>query len=484
MTEIEVDTVVGTDVLVKNTSECEMDLFVADVNILMKAQKQFFESNQTKAVNFRIQKLKKLKEILKKNEDKLYKAIHEDFGKSSFETYTSELSLVYHELNKNIRNIRKWSRKKRVSTGLANFPARSYIIPEPLGNILVIGAWNYPYQVSLIPAISALAAGNTVILKPSELASKTSAVMAELINGNFASNYFHVVEGSVEITGQLLKQKFDKIFFTGSTRVGKIIYEAAAKQMTPLTLELGGKSPTFVLADCNIKITVKRLVWAKFLNAGQTCVAPDYVLVEQSIEKKFLGAMVKEIEKYHKKPYAGNENYVSIINKRNFDRLNSFIDIDKLFYGGVTDREKRLIGPTVLNDVSFNDEVMKDEIFGPLMPVISFTDLDEAISKVKSMPKPLSCYIYSGSRKKIKKILNEISFGGGAVNESIMQLTNSNLPFGGVGLSGTGQYHGKYGFDNFTHLKAVMDKPVWFESGLKYAPYSALKMKLIKMLLE
>ncbi|HKJ06688.1 MAG TPA: aldehyde dehydrogenase [Flavobacteriaceae bacterium] len=450
---------------------------------VVNSQKQFFNTNKTKEVGFRIQQLKKVKAVIKENEDLLFKAIYDDFGKSEFETYVSELSLLYHEINKFIKHIKKWSKPIKVATGLNNFPAKSYIIPEPLGVTLVIGAWNYPYQLSLVPAISSLAAGNTVVLKPSEMPAKTSAVMAKLINENFAEDYFTVIEGGVEETTEILTHKFDKIFFTGSTPVGKIIYKAAAKNLTPVTLELGGKSPTFVLEDAALKMTAKRIVWAKFLNAGQTCVAPDYIMVHKSVENQFLSALKDEIEKYYNNVSKNSENYLQIINHKNFDRLTQLINNEKLFYGGQANKKDRIIKPTILNNVTFDDEVMKEEIFGPILPVISFTNLDEAIAKVKALPKPLSCYIYSKNKKSIRKILHQISFGGGAVNDSVMHLTNSNLPFGGVGLSGIGAYHGKTGFDTFTHYKSILDKALWYEPHIKYPPYTKFKLKLIKWLL-
>lgn len=428
--------------------------------------------------------MKTIKKVLLENESLLYKAIYDDFGKSEFETYATELSLIYHELNLFIKKTKKWSKPKRVASGLANFPAKSYIIPEPLGTTLVIGAWNYPFQLSLIPAITSLAAGNTVILKPSELPNQTSKVMAKIINENFPKNYFCVIEGGVKETSELLEHRFDKIFFTGSIPVGKIIYQAAAKHLTPVTLELGGKSPIFVLADTDIKMTAKRVVWAKFLNAGQTCVAPDYILVDKKIENNFLEAMKHEIDEHYKNIEDINENYLRIINNANFDRLSELIDPDKIYCGGKMNKEKRFISPTILQNISFKDEVMKDEIFGPILPVIAFDNLYKAIKLVKDRPKPLSCYIYSKNRKSINKLLHEVSFGGGAVNDSIRHLANSNLPFGGVGFSGIGSYHGKYGFDTFFHQKSILDKLFWLEFNIKYSPYSLKKLKLLKWLLK
>ncbi|WP_339710817.1 aldehyde dehydrogenase [Cyclobacterium amurskyense] len=455
-----------------------------EIGDLFAQQKDFFNSNKTKSVSFRIEQLKTFKNLLKENEGLLYDAIYEDFGKSEFETYVSELALLYHEINGLIKNVKKWSKRKKVATGVANFPAKSYIIPEPMGVTLVIGAWNYPYQLSLVPAITSLAAGNTVILKPSELPARTSQVMAQIINDNFPSNYFHVVEGGVKETTELLEHPFNKIFFTGSIPVGKIIYQAAAKHLTPVTLELGGKSPTFVLSDTDIKMTAKRIVWAKFLNAGQTCIAPDYILVDQSIEAPFLEALKNEIGCNYKNKADIEENYLRIIDNKNFDRLSNLIRTGQVYFGGNLNRDNRFIEPTILQNVTFEDEVMKEEIFGPILPILSFTNLEEAIQTVKERPKPLSCYIYSKNRKTINKLLNELSFGGGAVNDSVMHLSNTNLPFGGVGSSGMGSYHGKAGFDTFTHYKSILDKPFWFEGNIKYAPYTKLKKAIIKWAYE
>lgn len=448
-----------------------------------KRQKDFFNDNKTKDVKFRIEQLKKIKRLLKENEELLYKAIAADFSKSEFETYTSELLLVYHEINNYISNIKSWSRKKRVRTDLANFPSKSYIIKEPLGVCLIIGAWNYPYYLSLLPAISALAAGNTVILKPSELPDQTSKALAHIINNNFPSEYFHVIEGSVKESTELLDQAFDKIFFTGSTAVGKIVYQAAAKNLCPVSLELGGKSPCFVLRDTDLKVAVKRIAWSKFLNAGQTCVAPDFILVENSIKDKFLELLCQELDRNYSQTEI-KENYVQIINTTNFQRLEKLILNKNSYYGGKVDEEKRFISPTIVSEVSFEDEIMQEEIFGPILPIISFEDIEAAIKSVKNLSKPLSLYVYGRKKDRIEKIISELSFGGGAINDSIMHLTNPRLPFGGVGDSGMGKYHGKSGFDCFSNSKAILHKSLWFETALKYSPYSKLKLKIIKRLLE
>jgi len=454
-----------------------------DIKTIHHQQKLFFDTHQTKNVNFRIEQLLKLKKVLKENENLLYDAVFDDFGKSKTEVYMTELGLMYHEIDFFVKKIKKWNTPKKVATGLSNLPAKSYIISEPYGVALIIGAWNYPYQLSLLPAITALAAGNTVVLKPSELAQQTSKIMAKLVNKNFSSDFFRVVEGGVSETTEILNHKFDIIFFTGSSYVGKIVYQAAAKYLTPVVLELGGKSPAFVFEDCDIKLTAKRLVWAKFLNAGQTCIAPDYILVEKSVEEKLLEALKQEIIEHYDEQFLQKE-YSKIINTKNYDRLVSLIDKNKIYYGGKGDREKRRLEPTILKNVFFNDKVMSEEIFGPILPVISFSNIDEAILQVKTLEKPLSCYIYSKSKKNSKKVIKEISFGGGAINDSMMHVANSNLPFGGVGASGMGNYHGKAGFDTFSHQKSILEKSFWFELNVKYSPYTDTKRNILKWMLE
>ncbi|MCW3072818.1 MAG: Aldehyde Dehydrogenase [Bacteroidetes bacterium] len=449
---------------------------------IITAQRVFFNSNATKDNGFRKTQLRKLRSLLVANERRLYDAIYADFKKSEFETAETELLLIYHEIDLALKNMESWSRKKKVPTNLVNFPSRSYIIPEPLGVTLVIGAWNYPYQLSLAPAVAAIAAGNTVILKPSEIPANTAAVMASIINENFPANYFHVVEGGVETSTALLECKFDKIFFTGSTSVGKIVYEAAAKQLTPVTLELGGKSPAIVMADCNMEVTVQRLAWAKFLNAGQTCIAPDYVLIEASAEKRFLEVLGKYIERNYGSSIT--ENYVQIINDKNMERLLKLLDVSKVVIGGSCNKESRYFAPTVMRNVSFDDAVMQEEIFGPILPVIAFTDLNEVIANVKERPKPLSCFVFSTNSKKIKQVLNELSFGGGAVNDALMHISNSALPFGGVGNSGMGNYHGEAGFKTFSHYKSILHKSSWLETGIKYPPYAGWKQRLIKWMMR
>lgn len=449
---------------------------------LVEKQKECFESQQTKDLLFRKKQLSKLEQVLKENEKALYEAIYSDFKKSEFDTYTSELALLYHDIKQAKKCLNNWSRIKKVPTNFLNFPAKSYIVPEPLGVCLVIGAWNYPYQLSLAPAIAAIAAGNTVIIKPSEIPKNTSAILATIINNNFDASFLTVVEGGIPETTQLLNQDFDKIFFTGSTPVGKIVYQAAAKKLIPVTLELGGKSPAFVTESANLKMAVKRLVWAKFLNAGQTCIAPDYVLVDKKIESEFINLVVSEIKK--EKFDISNGNYVQIINYKNIERLKKLLDTSKIFYGGEVDEENRIFNPTVMHNVTFSDAVMKDEIFGPLLPVISYENLDQAIKSAKQLPKPLSCYVFSSKKNEIKNVLSKFSFGGGAINEAIMHISNPNLPFGGVGQSGMGSYHGEAGFRTFSHYKSILEKPTWLELNIKYYPHTEKKLKIIKQLFK
>ena len=447
---------------------------------IIDKQRAFFETNATKEISFRIQQLKHLKSVLQQNEELLYNAIYSDFKKSKYETYTTELAIMYHEIDLALVKIKKWSKKKRVSIGLANLPGKTYIIPEPFGTVLVMGAWNYPYQLSIVPAIAAITAGCTVIIKPSEIPANSSSIMAKIINENFSPEFFKVIEGGVLETTELLKVKFDKIFFTGSIPVGKIIYQAAAKHLTPVTLELGGKSPAIITKDVNIDMTAKRLVWAKFLNTGQTCIAPDYVMVDKAIHDDLLSAIQRHIESADYK--VENQNYTQIVNQKNFDRLQNMIEPEKVCFGGHCDTENRTISPTVMKGVSFSDKVMQEEIFGPILPVISFDHLDQAITDIKKLSKPLSCYVFTKSKTIKNKILQEISFGGGAVNDAVMHFMEQNLPFGGVGDSGIGSYHGKAGFETFSHYKSILEKSFLIELNLKYSPYTSTKLKWLKRL--
>ncbi|MGB1004653.1 MAG: aldehyde dehydrogenase [Salibacteraceae bacterium] len=457
---------------------------MSNFDILFKEQQAIFNSNVTKTIENRKKLLKQLLTAINQNEDKLVQASYKDLHKSKLETIATEISVVKAEISFSIKNIRNWAEKEYVTTNLVNIPASSYIIPEPLGTILIIGAWNYPIVLTLHPLVSAIAAGNTAIIKPSELAPHTSSVIAEIINSTFDKNLVHVIEGGISETSELLKLKFDKIFFTGSTSIGKIIYKAAAENLTPVTLELGGKSPAIITKTASIRIAAKRLVWGKFLNTGQTCVAPDYLLIDNSIKVKFIEELKEQITFIFGENAQESEAYGRIINLKNYHRLIDLIPSEKIIFGGEKDENDLYISPTLLDNISWQDEIMQDEIFGPILPIISYTNLDDAISEIKSRPKPLSLYVFTNSTKTKNKVLNEVSFGGGGINETVVHLGNHHLPFGGVGGSGMGNYHGKYGFDCFSHKKAIHDKPNWFEPNVKYPPFSDLKIKIIKWLLR
>ena len=452
-----------------------------DFQNILEKQREFFNSQKTKNIKFRKMYLKKLRDALVNNEQELYKAIFEDFGKSKFDTFTTEISFVLKDIDYYLKNINSLSRPKKVSTNLANQFGSSKIYSDPLGCTLVIGAWNYPYQLSLSPMVTAIAAGNTCILKPSEVSENTAKAMSKIIADVFPPEYVCLIEGGVEETTELLKLKFDKIFFTGSTKVGKIVYEAAAKNLTPVTLELGGKSPAIVSSTADFEVAAKRIVWGKFINAGQTCVAPDYILVDEKVKDSFLDALKSYIQKFEYT--AESPHYTQIINTRNFERLVKMIDHDKVFVGGNSDAAKRFIEPTLLQNVTWDDAVMQEEIFGPLLPVLTFNNFNEALRMIAEQEKPLSAYLFTKDSDEIENFVNKISFGGGCINDVVMHLSNDNLPFGGVGNSGIGSYHGKFGFQTFSHQKSVLDRATWGEPDLKYPPYTEDKLNWIKKLL-
>ena len=448
---------------------------------ILTQQRELFNSQKTKSLNYRKIYLEKLKEVLIKNEDLLYEAIYEDFGKSKFDTFTTEISFVLKDIDYFLKNLKSLSEPKRMRTNLANQLGSSKIHSDPLGCTLVIGAWNYPYQLSLSPMVAALAAGNTCILKPSEMAENSMKAMAKIINENFPKEYLFVAEGGVEEITEILKLKFDKIFFTGSPKVGQIIYEAAAKHMTPVVLELGGKSPAIVTSSANFEVAAKRIVWGKFLNAGQTCVAPDYILVDEKVKDSFLDSLKSYIQKFNYQP--GSEQYTRIINDRNFERLVKLIDNDKIFYGGKTDASIKYIEPTILQNVTWDDAVMQEEIFGPILPVLTFKNFNEALLQIAEHEKPLSAYLFTDDSEEKENFVSKISFGGGCINDVVMHLSNDNIPFGGVGNSGIGNYHGKFGFEAFSHQKAILNRATWGEPDLKYPPYTDKKLEWIKKLL-
>ncbi len=454
-----------------------------EISELLGKQRRFFTLEKTFSIDFRKRQLQKILELLKANEQKLYEAIFADFRKSEFDTFATELGLIYAEINYFIKNLNSLSNKKRVSTNLANLPASSYQIAEPYGVTLVIGAWNYPYQLSILPAITSIAAGNTVVLKPSEIAANTSKIMAEIVNGNFAEDFFHVVEGGVEVSKNLLSQRWDFIFFTGSTNVGKIVYKAAAEHLTPVVLELGGKSPAIVLADADLKTAAKRIVWGKFLNAGQTCIAPDYVYVSKFVKQKLVELMKGEIEKRYPILSGPSPEIPSIINLNNYNRLKVLMASSKIIFGGIHDGSNLYISPTLF-DSNFDELIMQSEIFGPLLPIIEFDDEKEIFTTLSKKDKPLALYLFTSSKTKQTEYMRRLSFGGGAVNDTIMHIANPYLPFGGVGNSGIGSYHGKDGFEVFSHFKSVLVKNIAWEPEIKYPPYTDSKLGWIKKLLK
>lgn len=447
-------------------------------NLIFQSQKEFFNSQVTKDIAFRKENLSKLKHILKANEHLLFEAIYKDFRKSAFDTFVNELNLVYLEIDYFLKHLNRLSKPKKVKTGMVLLPGKSYIYKEPLGCAFIIGAWNYPYSLTLIPLVSAMAAGNTAMIKPSELPENTMHAMAGLINTNFPSDYLYVVEGGVPETTEMLKLPYDKIFFTGSPRVGRIVYEAAAKNLTPVTLELGGKSPAVVTASADLEIAAKRIVWGKFLNGGQTCVAPDYLLVEEPVKVRLMELLKQKLDAFNYED--GAEHYVSIINKRNFDRIVRWIDASKVYYGGAYNENTLYIQPTLLDSITWEDPVMQEEIFGPLLPVLSFTDFNGILCEIIKREKPLAAYLFTKNKEQKNKFLKTVSFGGGCINDTVMHLTGDSLPFGGVGNSGMGSYHGEFGFLAFSHQKAILEKSNWGETNFKYPPYSKEKLKWIK----
>ncbi|MEJ5104172.1 aldehyde dehydrogenase [Chryseobacterium sp. MYb328] len=452
-----------------------------EIEQILQSQRDFFKTQQTKSLAFRKMYLEKLRNLIISNENMLYEAIYKDFGKSKFDTFTTEISFILNDIEYYLKNLKSLAKPQKVSTNLVNQLGKSKIHSEPFGNILVIGAWNYPYQLSLSPVIAAIAAGNCCILKPSEIAENTMKAMSMIINENFPPEYLYVYEGGIDETTELLKLKFDKIFFTGSTKVGKIVYKAAAEHLTPVVLELGGKSPAIITKNANLEIAAKRIVWGKFLNAGQTCVAPDYLLVEESIQEQFLEMLRKYIQEFKYDP--DSEQYTMIINTRNFQRLINLIDKEKIYFGGNYDEEKRYIEPTILHHIDGNDQIMQEEIFGPLLPVISFKNYNMALNSVLELEKPLAAYLFTNNTEEKENFTQRLSFGGGCINDVVMHLSNDHLPFGGVGSSGIGNYHGKFGFETFSHQKAVLEKATWGEPNIKYPPYSEKKLSWIKRFL-
>ncbi|MDR9418484.1 aldehyde dehydrogenase [Gracilimonas sp.] len=450
---------------------------------LLQRQHTYFKSGATKSVEFRIHQLVTLKKLLKEHEQEFMEAVYADFKKPELETYATELGILHDEISYTIKKLRKWAKPQRVSGSLINFPSSNYIVKEPYGSVLIIAPWNYPVQLALLPLVGAIAAGNTAVIKPSEITPNTSSALSEVLGKWFKEEFVAVVEGGVAVNQDLLDQEFDYIFFTGSTRVGKIVMEAAAKNLTPVTLELGGKSPCIVDETTDLNTAAKRIVWGKFLNAGQTCVAPDYLLVQESVKPKMLQLLEEHIQKFYGKDPEKSPDYPRIVNKDHFDRLKGYLKDGEIFYGGEADKEECFIEPTVMTDISSDAKVMEEEIFGPILPVLGFNEISEAIEIINVKPKPLAFYIFTNDSNTEELVLEACSFGGGAVNDVVAHLGNHNLPFGGVGKSGMGAYHGKYSFDTFSHTKSIMKKPIWLDIPFRYAPYKG-KLKWIKKLLK
>lgn len=452
---------------------------------VIEEQKKFFKTNKTKDVNFRIEQLKKLKSIIKENEDRILEALKKDLNKSFFEGYESEIGIVYEEINYQIKHLRKWTRRKRVSGSIIYFRSKAYIYKEPYGTILIIGPFNYPFQLIMAPLIGAIAGGNCAVLKPSEHSKYTSEILEEIINNEFESNYIKVVEpsGGKEAVTKLLELRFDYIFFTGSVKVGKIVMEKASKNLIPVTLELGGKSPCIVDKDANLELSAKRIVWGKLLNAGQTCIAPDYLMVHKEIKEKFLKLLVEEIKKQFGYNIESNDEYPKIIREAEVLRLKDYLEDGKIYYGGEYNVDNRFMMPTILTEVSLDSKVMTDEIFGPILPVIEFDNLDNVIEFVNDREKPLALYYFSNDDNKVEHILNNISSGGVTINDTIIHVGFCNLPFGGVGNSGIGSYHGKASFDTFTHKKSVVKRSNLIEFPFRFAPYKD-KIKLLRKVMK
>ena len=434
-------------------------------------------------IDFRKQKLLQLLVSIQNHETEIVKALHDDFKKSEFETYLTEINFVLSELKLTIKNIHKWAKPQLVLPSFLNFPSTDYIYKEPFGKVLIISPWNYPFQLALCPAIAAIAAGNQVILKPSELTENTSKIISKIISETFDKNHVEVIEGGILETEKLLAQRWDYIFFTGSVAVGKIVTKVAAINLTPVTLELGGKNPCIIDETANLKLAAKRIVWGKFLNAGQTCIAPDYLLVHESVKSRFVDYLKEEITLAYSENIEKSEDYPRIINQKNWKRQLDLLDGEKIIFGGKSNPTDFYIEPTLVDEPKLDSKLMEDEIFGPILPILSYNSENEIEKIISRYEKPLAFYVFSGNKKFIKKQLITNSFGGSCVNDTIVHFTNHRLPFGGVGHSGIGSYHGKRSFDTFSHHKAVVKKATWLDIPIRYAPYKG-KLKILKQIVK
>jgi aldehyde dehydrogenase (NAD+) len=450
---------------------------------LLQQQDEYFKAKETQSVAFRKKSLIRLKKAILDNEDKILDALYKDLRKPKFEAYTSEIAVVITELDYFIKNIEKLAKPKRVKSSLLNFPSADYIYKDSYGRVLIMAPWNYPFQLVINPLAAAVAAGNCIICKPSEITAHTSSVLTDLIAEVFNPEHVTVIEGGIEENQFLLKQKWDYIFFTGSTAVGKIVMKAAAEQLCPITLELGGKSPVIVNKDAKLQLAAKRIVWGKLFNAGQTCIAPDYIYVHESVKNKFIESIKIEIELALGKDVEASKDFARIVNKKHFDRIVALIEVENVIYGGEFNAEKRFIEPTLITDVDWNSSIMKEEIFGPLLPILTFTNLDETIQTINELDKPLAAY-YFGEQKKEKEVfLKDLYFGGGCINDTLIHITSEALPFGGVGPSGIGSYHGAKSFECFSHQKGIVERGTWLDIPARYAPYES-KLPLIKKLFK
>ncbi len=450
---------------------------------LYPAQKSFFQSQQTRAIDFRLQKLKALRKSILQHEQEIKDALHADFRKPEFETLTSEIAVVIDELNLHIKKLKSWGRPRRVMSSVVNFPSSARIYPEPYGNVLIISPWNYPFNLAMMPLIGAVSAGNTVVLKPSEYSPATSQVIQKIVEEVFTPEHVSVVQGGISEAQELLKLPWNYIFFTGSTVVGKYVYKAAAEHLTPVTLELGGKSPVIVDKTADLPLAAKRLVWAKFLNAGQTCIAPDYILIDEQVSERFIELLRKEIIQTYGADAKQSPYYPRIINKKNLRRLENSLKGQNIVYGGQIDAEDLYVAPSIVLNPSLDSDLMQYEIFGPVLPVISCKNRDEMEQIIQQHSHPLAFYIFSNDKKTQQYFIDKYSFGGGVINDAIVHFINHRLPFGGVGKSGIGRYHGRYSFDTFSHYKPVVKRATWLDLPFRYLPPTSLKEKVIRFFL-
>ncbi len=442
-----------------------------EINAILESQRKYYKSGATLSVKFRREQLKKLYAAVKKYETEINEALNDDLGKSAYEGFMCESGLALTEISYMLKHVKKFTKAKRVRTPLAQFRSKSFKQPVPYGNVLIMSPWNYPFLLSIEPLTDAIAAGNTAIVKPSAYSPKTSAIVEKIIKECFSPEYVAAVTGGRAENTALLDQKFDKIFFTGSQSVGKEVLRKAAEHLTPAVLELGGKSPCIVDKNANIKLAAKRIVFGKYLNCGQTCVAPDYILCDRAVKEQFINAVRDQISLQFGNEPLKNKEYGRIVNEKHFARLCSLIDKDKVVHGGKADPDTFKIEPTVMDNVTESDPVMCEEIFGPIMPILTFDDYDVMIDALKEKENPLALYVFSSDKKHINRALNELSYGGGCVNDVVIHLATSNMGFGGIGESGMGSYHGKDGFDTFTHYKSVVDKKTWIDLPIRYQPY-------------